>query len=447
VLYHFIGIGGIGMSGLARILLEKGEKVQGSDIAPSTVTAELEKKGAKVFFGHSPSYISPNITVVYSSDIQGSNPEYLEAKKLGLPIFHRSAFLHLLMKGSIPLLVAGSHGKTTTSSLLTHILASAGLQPSYSVGGIVRSLGAQAGFGTGDFFVSEADESDGSFLTYSPRGAIVTNIGNDHLSYWQTEEKLVRGFLDFYGNVARKDLFFWCRDDEKLSSLSLKGVSYGFSEGADVRIMKAEYLGWKTRFAFTSEGRLYENVESPLVGRHNVLNAVAVIAFCLKIGVEASKIFAGLETFSGAGRRCEKKGEAGGITVYDDYGHHPTEIYTTLKGIAVAAQGRRLVTVFQPHRFTRVASCFEDFGPSFAPADLVVLTDIYGAGEKPIEGITGKALYENIVAQGIKNCVYVPGEQITEKILSLLKSGDVVVTMGAGDITKMGPKLLTELSK
>ncbi|MBS0626685.1 MAG: UDP-N-acetylmuramate--L-alanine ligase, partial [Verrucomicrobia bacterium] len=373
------------------------------------------------------------------------NVEDLEAKKKFQPLLHRSALLQELMQDSESLLVAGTHGKTTTSSLLAHVLVSCGKDPSYCIGGVVQSLGSQAGHGKSSLFVAEADESDGSFLVYTPKGAIITNIDTDHLSYWKTEESLVQGFLDFSRKISCKDWFFWCADDGKLRSLSLGGISYGFSEKADLRIEKVTYLGWETLFSFRWKGRIYQDVKIPLIGMHNVLNASAVIGLCLQMGIEENDIFSALLTFSGALRRCEKKGEVEKIFIYDDYGHHPTEIYTTLKAMKIAGQGRRVVALFQPHRFTRTKDCFSSFGEAFSPADLVLLTDIYGAGEAPIEDITAENLYKEIVSKGYEGCRYVPKEKIVEEALKIIKPGDIVVTMGAGDITKIGPILLKRL--
>lgn len=443
--YHFIGIGGIGMSGLAKILLQKGKKVRGSDISASKVTEALQKDGAEVFIGHASSQVPTSAKVIYSSDIQEKNSEYLEAQKLSLSLLHRSALLQELMQGHDALLVAGTHGKTTTSSLLAHVLVSCGLDPSYSIGGIVQSLGSQAGHGKSSLFVAEADESDGSFLRYTPKGAIVTNIDADHLAYWETEERLTQGFSEFCHKVSSKELFFWCADDAKLASFSLGGLSYGFSSFADLHIDDVSYLGWKTRFSFSFKGLKYKDIEIPLVGVHNVLNASAVIGLCLQLAIDKDQIFSGLATFAGAGRRCEKKGEKAGILVYDDYGHHPTEIYTTLKAIKTAGEGRRVVALVQPHRFSRTKDCFSSFGGSLTPADLVLLTDVYGAGEKPIPGIDGQSLYKEIVSQGYEMCRYVPEEKLIEETLSVLKPGDIVVTMGAGDVTKIGQVLLERL--
>lgn len=443
--YHLIGIGGIGMSGLARILLQKGKKVSGSDVKSSVFTERLSKEGAQIFIGHDASQVPENAKVIYSSDIPNKNPEYEVAKQLELSILHRSELLTELMKDSFPLLVTGTHGKTTTSSLLAHVLVSVGMDPSYCIGGLVQSLGSQAGHGNGKWFVAEADESDGSFLAYSPLGAIVTNIDSDHLAYWKTDERLIQGFIEFQKKVEDKNLLFWCADDSLLSALSLEGVGYGFSSSAELQIENAVYLGWKSRFDLRWKGSVYKDIETPLIGHHNVLNAAAVFGLCLQIGVDEALLYPAMKSFMGAGRRAEKKGEVKGIAVYDDYAHHPTEIATTLSAIKVASEGRRVVVLVQPHRFSRTRDCFDLFADSFAAAELVLLTDVYGAGEDPIEGIHSQALHEKIVSQGRSSCIYIPKEQLLDQALLHILPGDVVVTMGAGDITSMGPKLLERL--
>lgn len=446
MIYHFIGIGGIGMSGLARILLEQGQQVTGSDISASKVTEELVKLGAKVFIGHDKGWIPKEGKIICTSDIKPNNEEYLEAKRMNLPVMHRSDLLQELMRDKKALLVAGSHGKTTTSSLLTHILVQTGNNPSFCIGGIVQSLKTQSGYGQSDWFVAEADESDGSFLRYTPLGAIITNIGADHLNYWKTEENLVRGFAEFGEKVSCKDLFFWCADDPHLASLGLQGISYGFSPKAGLRIENVEYLGWMTKFDFFWKNHTYHEVKIPLIGKHNVLNASAVIGLCLQIGLKPEEIFSALKSFSGAGRRCEKKGEVKGISIYDDYGHHPTEIKTTLQAIRTAGKGRRVVALFQPHRFSRTKDCFSCFGEALTPADVVLLTDVYSAGESPIEGIDAKSLVKEIESQGFLMCKYVPMEKIVEEAASCVQEGDIVISLGAGDITKVGPALLDRLS-
>lgn len=443
--YHFIGIGGIGMSGLARILLQRGCKVSGSDLNNSILLEILKKEGASVYIGHQASHVPVQGKVVCSSDIALTNVEYKEAQKKGLTLIHRSTLLQELMEGYFSLLVTGTHGKTTTSSLLAHTLVFSGEKASYSIGGIVQSLQSNGASGEGKWFVAEADESDGSFLAYKPYGAIVTNIDLDHLNFWKTEENLLQGFLKFYQKVEQKEFLFWCADDERLASLDLEGVSYGFSNVADLKIEEAFYLGWKSSFTLSWKGKRYEGIEIPLIGAHNVLNATAVFGLCIQIGLEETQIRQAFSQFLGVKRRAEKKGEASGVAIYDDYAHHPVEIGATLTALHKASQGRRVVVLFQPHRFTRTKDCFEEFAPALQNADFIVLTDVYGAGEEPIDQINSENLFKTLVKLNSSNSCYIPKENLLEEVLQLIKPEDVVVTMGAGDITQLGPKLLAKL--
>jgi UDP-N-acetylmuramate--alanine ligase len=440
-IYHLIGIGGIGMSGLARIANGKGDIVSGSDMRDSQVIQSLLKEGIKVFIGHDASYLPENCKVVYSTDIPLENPEIQEAKKRGYPIIHRSIFLKELMEGSLPLLVTGTHGKTSTSSLLAHTLNFLHEDPSYSIGGIIQNLQSNGHYGKGKWFVAEADESDRSFLAYSAHGAVITNIGLDHLNVWGNEGNILKGFLEFYQNVQNKDLFFWCADDKRLNSLSLHGTSYGFSSSAMLQIEKVSYRGWKSFFTLRWGDKVYTDIEIPLIGPHNVLNCTAIFGLCLQLGFGEVGIREAFKAFIGVKRRVEKKGEEKSVTVYDDYGHHPTEILTTLKSLKKASEGRRVVVAFQPHRFTRTRDCFNEFAPALQQADVVVLTDVYSAGESPIEAINSKTLHNTFLDNVGLSC-YVPKQELLEKLLNIVEPGDVVVTMGAGDITELGPQLL-----
>jgi UDP-N-acetylmuramate--alanine ligase len=442
---HFIGIGGIGMSGLACILLQRGCAVSGSDIKESAIVNSLRQMGAKIFCSHEKSNVPEGAIVVYSTDIKEENPEYQEAKKNGL-LWHRSRLLQELMSNCSALLVAGTHGKTTTSALLAHALMQAGKNPSYCIGGIVKSLQSQAGHCTGSLFVAEADESDGSFLAYKPSGVIITNIDEDHMNYWKTKENLIEGFVQFFSLASDKELCFWCKDDPLLRQQNFSGYSYGFSHEADLCITKAEYQGMKSIFSFSFQGKTYSDIVIPLIGPHNVLNTAAVCGLCLQVGVEPDLLPSLFVTFQGVGRRAEKKGEASGIVFYDDYAHHPTEIHTTLAALKKAHNGARLVVLFQPHRFTRVKDCFDQFAASLLPADLVLMTDVYGAGEEPIEGICATTLLQKMQSQGLDSCTYIAKEDFVGKAASLLQKEDVCVSMGAGDITFLGEKILKYVS-
>ena len=442
---HFIGIGGIGMSALARILLQKGAKVSGSDVSASPITERLAKEGAEIFIGQDAKNIAGATSVVYSTDIRENNPEYQEVLQRKIPLLHRSEFLAQLMKGSVPLLVTGTHGKTTTSSLLAHVLIHSGLKPTYAIGGIVRSTGANSGYGKGQYFVAEADESDGSFLRYPSFGAIITNIGNDHLNYWKTEEALLDGFTQFAKQVSSREHLFWCADDEALASLGIEGISYGFDEKADLRVHNYLQREWKNSFDLTFEDVHYPEIEIPLIGGHNVLNASAVFGMGLKLEIPEETLRQAFLSFQGVGRRVEKKGEYNSISIYDDYGHHPTEIFATIRAVKAAIHSRRLVVAFQPHRYTRTRDCMNQFPEAFDYADEIILTDIYPASESPIPGITGEALFAKFHQHaGIH---FVKRAELSSFLSHLLKPQDVLLTLGAGDITKVGPEVLTLLQE
>ncbi len=440
--YHFIAIGGIGMSALARILLDRGATVSGSDASSSYVTKGLEKAGAKVCIGHKAENLPATAIVVYSTAIQADNPEMADAKKHGYPMIHRAGLLAELMESHAPLLVAGTHGKTTTSSLLAHVLVAAGSSPSFAVGGIVQSLEKNGGAGNGPYFVAEACESDGSFLLYPGYGGIITNIDNDHLDYWKEMPALIEGYRRFAENIRVKEHLFLCADDPLLKGLVQGAKSYGFDPSANAHIAEFRQTGWKIVFDLAIEGCVYRDIEIPLAGRHNALNAAAVFALVLSLGIPEDAIRKAFLTFAGIGRRLEKKGEMRGIEIYDDYGHHPTEIAATLEAVRAGLQGRRLIVAFQPHRYTRTRDCLEDFGPAFRAADLVYLTDIYSAGEKPIPGIDTKTLMTHMEKANLRSLLYTSRDELAQELSKELRKDDTLVTLGAGDITKVSGELL-----
>jgi len=446
-IYHFIGIGGIGMSALARILLQQGKIVQGSDNASSKITKGLQKLGAKIFEKQCFSHVIPGSHVVYSTDIKEDNPEYLAAKALGLPLLHRSELLAQLMNNTKPLLVTGTHGKTTTSSLLAHVLKSIGWDPSYAIGGVIKGVSTNSGAGTGPYFVAEADESDGSFLAYTAFGAIITNIDLDHLNHWMTEEALIAGFKKFADKVLSKEHLLFCKDDERLSGLSLQGISYGFSPDADAHLSGFAQDRFNTRFSFTFKGNEYKDVQLPLIGKHNALNACAVFVLCLQLGASEQELRDAFSTFQGVGRRADKIGEARQISFYDDYGHHPTEILATLTAFKESHPENRLVTVFQPHRYTRTRDCMEEFATALRGSDIVVLTDIYAAGESPLDGIDAQAVFARVSGVKKEGVYYLRKDALVEFLSSFLQEKDVVVTMGAGDITKYGPYVIERMGR
>lgn len=444
---HFIGIGGVGMSALARILLKKGEKVSGSDIKESQRTNELKKAGAEIFIGHSEANVKKATTVVFSSDIRDDNIEMIAAKQKGIPLLHRSEMLGKLVIGYAPLLVTGTHGKTTTSSLLAHILVEANLDPSFAVGGYLNNIQTNSRFGRGHYFVAEADESDGSFLNYPGFGAIITNIEQDHMNYWKTEKALIEGFRKFADHISSKEHLFWCYDDQHLKSLKLTGPSYGFTEGADLFVENFRQVHWHMIFDLHFEGKRFENIQIPLIGAHNVLNAAAVFGLGLKLDLTEDQLRKGLVSFPGVGRRLEKKGTVGSIDIYDDYAHHPTEIFATLRALKNASHGKRIVLAFQPHRYTRTKCCLDDFADAFEYADEVVLTDVYAAQETPIPELTPDKILSRIKAGGYNKVRFVERSNLPKFLSQFLQPKDILITMGAGDITAVGPAVLSELKE
>lgn len=440
--YHFIGIGGIGMSALARILLQKGAKVSGSDLSTSAIIESLKEAGAAIVAQHSSDPIPDFKTVVYNTMISRDNPEYQAAISSKVPLMHRSDLLALLMQDYASLLVTGTHGKTTTSSLLTYVLLEGGLEPSFAIGGLIQNLGVNGGHGKGIYFVAEADESDGSFLKLPAFGAIVTNIDNDHLDHWKTEEELLQGFVEFAGHVRSKEHFFWCLDDPKLASLKLSGISYGFHPGAQLQITSFAQEGWKCVFSLHFEGKDYLNIEIPLIGTHNALNAAAVFGLALRLKIPEESIRRAFAKFQGIGRRVEKKGEINGVKIYDDYGHHPTEIQVTLKALRKAEEDKRFIVVFQPHRYTRLRDCMDIFGTCFEDADELIITDLYAANEAPIEGINAEALVAQVREKGRVPVRYIPKKTLIPELHKMLRPHDVLLTQGAGDVTHVGRELL-----
>ncbi len=441
---HFIGIGGIGMSALARILLARGVKVFGSDAVDSATVDSLRNLGAKITIGHSSSSVPTGATVVYSTAIGDDNPEYRVAIANKNSMMHRSDMLQSIMCGYKVLAVTGTHGKTTTSALLTHVLICAGLKPSYAVGGVLLNYNSNSDVGDGEYFVAEADESDGSFTKYSPYGAIITNIGKgDHLDHYGCQSALDGGFKMFASVVTGDDMIFFCGDDRRLSNLMTRGVTYGFGDHCTIQCGSYSQDGWNSNFDVKDSEALYHNVELALVGKHNALNALAVIGMAQRLGVDEEIIRHAFKTFKGVARRCEKKGDVGNILILDDYAHHPIEIGATLEAIRNAeGDGRRLVVVYQPHRYTRTEECMLLFGTAFERANLLVITDIYSAGEIPIPGITAQAVVKQVRNTTPIPTRYIARDVLVEALRTYVCDGDVVVTVGAGDITHVGKELV-----
>ncbi len=366
----------------------------------------------------------------------------MAALQLQCPLWHRSDLLAYLMHARRGLAVTGTHGKTTTTALLAAVLVKAGLEPSYAIGGVVPEFQSNAAFGRGEFFIAEADESDGTFLKYFPQGAIVTNIDLDHMNHYETEDKLIASFQQAMSQVADKSHLLWCGDDLRLRQLEPEGISYGFSPACDLIISGFQQSAWHVSFDMAFRGDIYEGITVNLSGRHNALNAAAVFGLALTLGISEGHIRAALHAFSGVKRRCERKGEVQGVLFLDDYAHHPTEIQTTLQAIRQAVKGRRLIAVHQPHRYTRTRDCLGLYGSIFAAADMLFLTDIYGAGEAPIAGISSDLLLQEVAEQGSLASCYCTRHQLAKKIAEYVQPGDVVVSLGAGDITKLAQELM-----
>lgn len=434
------------MSGLARLVLNKNIEVSGSDIVSSQVTESLSQAGANIHIGHSAQHIHSDMTVVYTTDIKKDNPEYIAAINLKCPMLHRSQLLQKLMESYQSLAVAGTHGKTTTSSLLAWVLEHCGQSPTYAIGGIVPQLSANSGQGSGKYFVAEACESDGTFLNYSPFGAIVTNIDLDHMDFYATEKALEDAFHSFMRKVNSEKHLFWCGDDSRLQKMHPKGNSYGFNEECDLKASNFRQNGWMLSVDAKIGNKEYKNIEAALVGKHNALNVLAVFGLALSLDLDEDKVRGALRSFRGVLRRCEKKGEAHGILFLDDYAHHPTELKATLKGIRQAVGERRIIIAYQPHRYTRTKDCMGMYGDVFNEADELLITEIYAARETPIPGISHESVMTEAQIKLKSHCRHVCRADVAAELARVLRPHDVLVTLGAGDITKVCGEVMVNLS-
>lgn len=439
------------MSGIAEVLLNQGYSVSGSDLKLSSVTQRLASLGARVFEGHRGEHLEAVDVVVISSAVRPGNPEVVEALRRQVPIIPRAEMLAELMRMKYGITVAGTHGKTTTTSMVAVVLREAGMDPTVVVGGRLNALGSNARLGAGDFMVVEADESDRSFLLLSPTLAIVTNIDEDHMESYAGLDDLKDAFVHFVNKVPFYGAVVICLDEANLQSIipriKRRIISYGFSGQADLSIVNSISEGFHSRYQLRYRGEMLGEFRLGIPGRHNVLNATAAVAVGLDLGIPAEKLKTALESFRGADRRFQVKGQASGITVIDDYGHHPTEIKATLEA-ARQLGGQRIVVIFQPHRYSRTQYCFDDFARSFYQADLLVVSDIYAAGEEPLEGITSERLVEAIKTHGHKNARYIGSlDDITAALKPELKPGDLLITMGAGSVWRMGEEMLEQLKQ
>jgi UDP-N-acetylmuramate--alanine ligase len=448
---HFVGIGGIGMSGIAEVLLNLGFVVSGSDLAASDATERLAGKGAAIALGHHADRVGPGVdVVVISSAVKYSNPEVVRARELKVPVIPRAEMLAELMRMKTGIAVAGTHGKTTTTSLLGHVLAEADLDPTLVIGGKVKGLGSNARLGQSRFLVAEADESDGSFLLLTPTHAVVTNIDPEHLDHYGSIERVHEAYLQFVNRVPFYGLAVLCIDNVAVRGLlprvRKRFVTYGLASDADLQAVHTRVTAHGTRFDVLERGRWIGEVQLRMPGRHNAQNALAVLAVACELGIAFETAARALASFEGIHRRFEVKGEVGGVTVVDDYGHHPEEVKATLRA-AREGYGRRLVAVFQPHRYTRTRDLLHEFLGAFDDADLLVLTDIYAAGEDRIDGVSGEALYEALRRRGHADVRFVPARaDVAAALLPDLRGGDMVVTLGAGDVHRVGDDLLRALA-
>jgi UDP-N-acetylmuramate--alanine ligase len=452
---HFVGIGGSGMGGIAEVLLNQGYAVQGSDIRPNAVTRRLEQLGARVFTGHAAENVRNSDVVVVSTAIDRGNPEVAAALEARIPVVPRAEMLAELMRFRFAIAVAGTHGKTTTTSLVASVLAEGGEDPTFVIGGRLKSAGSNARLGAGRFLVAEADESDASFLHLQPMMAVVTNIDNDHLgTHGGDFQKLRQSFLEFLHNLPFHGLAVLCADDPELAKLlpliKRPVMAYGLGEAADTRAVNIRRDAHRTSFTVLRKGLEPFEVTVNLPGLHNVQNSLAAIAVATDLGVDNAAIQRALAGFQGIDRRLQVVGELrlpdGEVTVVDDYGHHPTEIAATLDALRQAYKDRRILLVFQPHRFTRTRDLLDDFARVLASADTLLVTDVYAAGEAPIEGADGRAICRAVRSRGKVEPVFVPGvEEIAAALAGLVRGGDVIAMMGAGSISGAAHELAAKL--
>ena len=445
---HFIGIGGIGMSGIAEVLKNLGYEVTGSDLLATATTERLEGLGIKVQVGHAASNVEGAHVVVISSAVKDDNPEVVEATRLHIPVIPRAEMLAELGRLKYSLLVAGSHGKTTTTSLLSTIVGHAGMDPTVVIGGKLKALGTNAVLGSGQFLVAEADESDGSFLKLNPTVGVVTNIDKEHMDYFNNMETLKEAFLTFMNNVPFYGLSVVCIDDpnvrELVSKVHRKVLTYGFSDDAVLMASNVEQGFMKQSFDVTLKGKALGRFELPIPGRHNVLNGLAAIAVAMELKVSVDDIRSALEGFEGIQRRMEFKGEGRGVRVYDDYGHHPTEIRATLEAARGAFKGGNLIVLFQPHRYTRTENLMDEFAESFGSADSVILLDIYAASEESIKGVDSIRLAALMDPDTVSYAASM--EKAVEMVCAMARKGDMVLTLGAGSVWKAGEDIVRRLN-
>jgi len=448
---HMIGIGGTGMSGIAEVLLNLGYKVSGTDLQTNEVTLRLAQLGAKVFKGHRADRVHGADVAVISSAVKEANVEVQEARLLKIPVIPRAEMLAELMRMKYGIAVAGSHGKTTTTSMIALVLEYGGFDPTIIVGGRLNTIGANAKLGAGDFIVAEADESDRSFLYLSPFVAVLTNIDDEHLDQYQNVEEIKKTFANFANKVPFYCPIILCLDDPNLQSLipqlERRLITYGFSSQADIFARDHAFSGFRSSSMLYCKGKKLGCLKLQVPGKHNISNAMAAVAAGLDLDMPPKLILKALEDYTGIGRRFEMKKEVNGIMVVEDYGHHPTEIKATLDAAKRGWQ-RRLVVLFQPHRYTRLSLLMDSFATAFNQADVLIVTEIYPAGETPIAGVNGRALYEAVRQFGHKNVHFEPNlKKIPSLVRRLARQGDIVLAQGAGNITRVVPEIIAVLEE
>ncbi len=447
---HFVGIGGIGMSGIAEVLHNLGYEVTGSDIRESETTSRLRSLGIRIIIGHDEKNIENAHVVVISSAVSATNPEVVAAKDRAVPVIPRAEMLAELGRLKYGILVAGAHGKTTTTSLIATILGGGGLDPTVVIGGKLKAMGSNARLGQGEFLVAEADESDGSFLKLSPTIAVITNIDREHMDYFKDIETLKGAFLSFINKVPFYGVSIVCTENEHtrtiIPQIKRRVLTYGLSHNSDMYAKNIRYEGAKMSFEAVFKGDSLGVFGVPVPGVHNVLNSLAAMLTAMELQVPLEQIGSGLRNFGGIQRRFELRGEVRGIKVFDDYGHHPVEIRAVLKAARDSFRDNRIVVIFQPHRYTRTRDLMDDFALSFGVADRLYLLDIYAASEAPIAGVDSESLLKRMRALGSVKADYISNrKELVRTMLLELKPGDVVLTLGAGDVYKIGEEILKSL--
>jgi len=445
---HFVGIGGIGMSGIAEVLLNMGYEVSGSDIGHSSTVKRLKDLGAKIEIGHSAENVEGAGVVVTSSAIRADNPEVQRAMELNIPVIPRAEMLAELMRLRYGVAVAGSHGKTTTTSMVAAVLSYGNMDPTIVVGGKVTAMGTNARLGRGNFMVVEADESDGSFLRLSPVISVLTNIDEEHIDHYKDMNELEEAFSTFISKIPFYGLSVLCVDCPRTKKLSenfkKRFITYGFDKEAELRAEDINISGFQTNFKVFLNNSALGTVTLHVPGRHNAQNALAAIAVGMELGMSFQDVTAGLSEFRGIDRRLQIKGEGRGVIVIDDYAHHPREIEVTLQALSESHKGR-VVVIFQPHRYTRTKLLFDQFADVLTKTDMLYIMDIYAASEDPIDGVSSELLCRSVVDKGGENVRYLNGGDMLAEVVGELKEGDVVITLGAGNVWAFGEKIVEEL--